>query len=134
MEKFKTLLLILLLGQASLAIGQTQAEITNDSAKRLRKAESELASIYNKILTAYSEDKEFVINLKESQDAWTKFRAVELKMKYPDREPGYYGSAHQMCVNDYLTELTNERAKRLQNWLSTTVEGDVCSGSIQVQR
>ena len=71
--------------------------------------------------------------MKESQEAWTKFRAIELKVKYPDREPGYYGSAHQMCVNDYLAELTNERAKRLRIWLTGTVEGDICSGSVQVQ-
>jgi uncharacterized protein YecT (DUF1311 family) len=133
MRQLKILGLLILLGQSFIVLGQTQAELTDDSNKRLKKVEAELTSVYNKILTSYSDDKEFIKNLKESQELWTKFRTTELKVMYPDREPGYYGSVHQMCINDYLAELTNDRIKRLRIWLTGTVEGDVCSGSIKVK-
>lgn len=122
---------IILVGQSSLVLGQSQAQLVDDSDKRLKSTEAEMRSVYNRILASYRNDIEFVKNLKESQDAWSKFSMAELKAKYPDREPGYYGSSHQMCVNDYLIELTIERIKRLKTWLTGTVEGDVCSGSIK---
>jgi uncharacterized protein YecT (DUF1311 family) len=121
------------MGQSFFVLGQTQAQLTIDSNKRLKKAEIELTSIYNKILTIYSDDKEFIKNLKESQDLWNKFRSTELKVMFPDRKLGYYGSVQQMCINDYLAELTNDRIKRLQTWLMGTVQGDVCSGSIKMK-
>lgn len=133
MRYLKILGLFILLGPSSLVFGQTQAQLTDDATERFKKAEVELNSVYTKILTTYADDKEFIKNLKESQDLWVKFRATELKVKYPDREPGYYGSVHQMCMKDYLTELTNERINRLRMWLAWAVEGDVCSGSIKVQ-
>lgn len=133
MRQLRLFGLIILLGQSFFVLGQTQAQLTADSNTRLKKTEAELNSVYNKILTTYSDDKEFIKNLKESQDLWTKFRTTELKVMFPDREPGYYGSVHQMCINDYLAELTNDRIKRLRTWLTGTVEGDVCSGSIKVK-
>ena len=133
MRQLKLLGLIILLGQSFFAQGQVQPQLTADSNARLKKAEAEFTSVYNKILTTYSDDKEFIKNLKESQDLWTKFRIAELKVMFPDREPGYYGNVHQMCIIDYLAELTNDRIKRLRTWLIGKVEGDVCSGSIKVK-
>ena len=133
MRQLKLLGLFIFIGQSSLLFGQTQAQLTDESNKRLKKAETELTSVYNKILTTYSDDKEFIKNLKESHELWTKFRTTELKVMFPDRKPGYYGSGHQMCINDYLADLTNDRVKRLRTWLNGTVEGDVCSGSIKVK-
>jgi uncharacterized protein YecT (DUF1311 family) len=37
---------------------------------------------------------------------------------YPDREDGYYGSIQPVCWNMYLTELTQERTKKLRIWLT----------------
>lgn len=134
MTHMKLFLLFILLFHSAILFGQTQSELTAESAKRLKTAETELSSVYKKILTAYSDDAEFIKNLKESQEFWIKFKQVELKMMYPNREPGYYGSAHQMCINDYLAQLTNDRTAKLKLWLAGTEDDDICSGSIQVKR
>jgi uncharacterized protein YecT (DUF1311 family) len=131
MKQLKILAVIILSGHSFLSFAQTQTQLTADSEKRRHEAEINLAFVYNKILETYQGDQEFIKNLKESQDIWIKFRTTELKTKYPDRKSGYYGSTHRMCVNDYLTELTNERIKRLQTWLTGAIEGDVCCGSIK---
>ncbi|MCE7067410.1 lysozyme inhibitor LprI family protein [Dyadobacter sp. CY326] len=95
------------------------------------KAEKEINSVYQKILQEYTTDKEFIKNLRASQRLWIQFRDAEVKARYPDREPGYYGSVHSMCVANLKTELTNERIKTLRVWLAGIEEGDVCAGSVK---
>jgi hypothetical protein len=56
-----------------------------------------------------------------------------MKMKYPDREPGYYGSVESMCWSNYLTQLTSERIKTLNQWIDGTEEGDVCAGTVKAK-
>jgi uncharacterized protein YecT (DUF1311 family) len=131
MTRSKILVTFILCLPSSFLFGQTQAQLTNDSSERLKKVEAELSSVYNRVLETYADDKEFITNIKQSQELWAKFKTAELKMKYPDRSAGYYGSTHQMCVNDYLAQLTNERIKRLRDWLTGMPDGDVCSGSIK---
>ena len=126
--------LLILVGQSILSSGQTQGEMNGESSSGLKNAEKELKTVYERILVEYKQDTEFIKNLKESQDLWTKLRDAELKTKFPDREPGYYGSVQPMCISDYLTELTNDRIKRLQTWLTGTEEGGVCSCSIKIIR
>ena len=54
-----------------------------------------------------------------------------MKAMFPDREPGYYGSVQPMCWYTYMTQLTRERIKTLNVWLTGTIEGDVCAGSVK---
>lgn len=126
--------LLIFVGQSILSNGQTQTEMNGEYSSGLKNSETELKAVYEKILVEYKGDTEFIKNLKESQSLWTKLRDTELKTKFPNREAGYYGSVQPMCVNDYLTELTNERIKRLRTWLTGTEEGDVCPGSIKIIR
>jgi hypothetical protein len=56
-----------------------------------------------------------------------------MKIKYPDREDGYYGSVQPMCWCMYVTYLTQERTKKLKVWLTGIEEGDVCSGSVKTK-
>jgi len=131
MGQLKLIGLLFLLAQSFLSIGQTQLEMNNDSGNRLKKAETELKGTLSKMQELYKSDSEFLKNLKESQDIWTKFKNAELKMKFPDREPGYYGSVHPMCVADFLADLTFERIEKLKVWVTGIEEGDVCSGSVR---
>lgn len=88
---------------------------------------------YQKILKEYSTDLVFIKNLKIAQNIWIKFRDAEMNTKYPQREPGYYGSIQPTCWNMYMTELTQKRTKELRTWLIGIPEGDVCSGSVKMK-
>lgn len=131
LKKIYLLLLLLIFSQNHILKGQTQTDLNIESNDELKKAEAEMSLVFNKILKEYSEDKVFIKNLKKSQLAWLEFRSIELQVMFPDREPGYYGSVHAMCVGGYLVELTNERTKKLTKWVVGTEEGDVCSGTLK---
>jgi uncharacterized protein YecT (DUF1311 family) len=84
-------------------------------------------------LKEYKSDTEFIKNLKASQIIWIKFRDSEMKVKFPDREVGYYGSIQPVCRYSYLEKLTKIRTNDLKVWLTGIEEGDVCSGSVKMK-
>ncbi len=106
---------------------QTQTEINRNADDAYRKSDKELNSIYQKILTDRKSDTVFIQNLKSSQRIWLKFRDAELKVKYPERGPGYYGSILPMCISIFLEQLTEERVTTLKTYLEIPKEGDVCN-------
>ena len=110
---------------------QTQAELNANSSQKLKKIESELSAIENKILNEYKEDKEFVSMFTQAQEKWKEYRDAQLRMKYPKRSPGWYGSNHSMCINLYLTQLNRDRIEFLNEWLRVSEEGDACRGSVK---
>ena len=132
MKQTKILLILALIAQCFIATAQVQDAETIESLKKLKHAESEMNDVFSKILVMYKGDNVFIKNIKESQDIWTKFRAAELKAKFPERSPGAYGDVYQMCVNDFLREMTVERIGKLKVWIAGTYEGDVCSGSVRI--
>lgn len=106
----------------------------NESARtEFLRADKELNSIYQKMLKDNAADTIFINNLKTAQRAWIQFRDAEMKMKYPEREDGFYGSAAPMCWNIYLKDLTTARIRTLKQWVDGIEEGDVCGGSIPVK-
>ena len=113
---------------------QTQAEMNKEAAINYKKADAELNKVYQQIMKEYADDPTFLDALRSSQRNWITFRDSELKMKYPDREPGWYGSIQPMCDSYYLAELTNERTAKLRAWLTGTEEGDVCAGTVRPKR
>jgi uncharacterized protein YecT (DUF1311 family) len=110
---------------------QTQAELNTMQYDSYKKTDKKLNEVYQAILKAYKSDPEFIKNLRTSQRIWITFRDAEVKVKYPDREDGYYGSIHPLCVSLYLEELTLDRISTLNLWLKGSEEGDACSGSIK---
>jgi len=112
---------------------QTQKEMNQDAASEFKAADNELNSIYQKILEDYADDKTFIASLKEAQRCWIVFRDAQLKMKYPDRDPGFYGSIQPVCEMTYLTELTRDRIKTLNIWIEGVEEGDGCAGTVRVK-
>src|SRR5262245_58794875 len=117
----------------TLCIGQTQLEMNTEAAKNYQKADTELNTAYQKILTEYKADTAFVRNFKTAQRLWVQLRDAEMKAKYPDREAGYYGSIQPMCWYMYLTDLTEERTKKIKIWLTGIEEGDTCSGTVKTK-
>ena len=127
-------LLTILIAIISLSgFSQTQLEMNNEASDSYKKADKELNAVYKAILNEYKSDTIFVKNLKASQKIWIAFRDAELRVKYPETEPGYYGSVYSLCVSSYLEKLTRERIKTLQQWIDGIEEGDVCSGSIKIK-
>ena len=111
---------------------QTQSNMNGEAVASYQKADKELNTAYQQILKEYSKDTAFIKNLKVSQRIWIQYRDAEMKVRYPNREAGYYGSVQPMCWYTYLTQLTQERAKQLNVWITGVKEGDVCAGSVKV--
>ena len=112
---------------------QTQAELNMMQYESYKKADKKLNEVYQAILKEYKSDTEFIKNLRASQRIWITFRDAEVKVKFPDREDGYYGSIHPLCISAYLEELTLDRISILTRWINGAEEGDGCSGSIDVK-
>ncbi|MFH2140878.1 MAG: lysozyme inhibitor LprI family protein [Bacteroidota bacterium] len=127
----KPLLLSIALLIAVFSFCQTQTDMNIESYETYNKADKELNYVYQKVLVKYQTDTAFIKNLRISQRNWIVYRDSELKMKYPEREQGYFGTMQPMCENDYLTELTKERIRTLNLWLTGAKPEDDCSGSIK---
>ena len=98
------------------------------------KVDKELNAIYQKILTEYTGDQEFIAKLKAAQRAWLKFRDAEMEALFPLQEKGYsYGSIYPMCHSIWLANLTQDRITQLKKWTEKVEEGDVCAGSIRTK-
>jgi uncharacterized protein YecT (DUF1311 family) len=126
--------LILICLPWSEASAQTQRDMNEDAAASFKAADKKLNSLYQKILKDYADDPVFIASFKAAQRCWITFRDAQLKMKYPDREPGYYGSIQPMLETMYLTELTKDRIKALQVWIDGVQEGDLSGGTVRVKQ
>ena len=126
------LILLFLFLSTNFCFAQTQLEMNDQARENYQKIDTELNSVYTKILKEYKSDTTFIKNLKIAQNIWLKFRDAEMKMKYPDREPGYYGSIQPVCWYNYLEKLTKKRTEELKIWLTGIKEGDSCSGSVKM--
>jgi uncharacterized protein YecT (DUF1311 family) len=124
---------LLLLGSAHMAQSQTQGDLNAQTESEWRAADKQLNSIYQQIIAENADDEVFLASLKEAQRCWIAFRDAQLKMKYPDREPGYYGSVLPSCEMMYLTELTQDRIKALQVWIDGVEEGNICAGTVKIK-
>jgi uncharacterized protein YecT (DUF1311 family) len=125
---------VLLLGDRSAAIAQTQKDLTEQACGKLKKADSELNRVYQQVLTANAGNAALVKALREAQRAWTVFRDAHVRSIYPEPEPMAYGSVNPMCRCGTLEQLTIQRSKQLQElWIDGTVD-DVCAGSSPIKR
>lgn len=107
----------------------TQADLNDCAGKQFTEADAELNRVYKAVLEKHREDALFVEKLRVAQRAWLAYRDAEIEAKYPhSKEAGtYYGSSFSMCDWLHKTQLTQERIKKLREWLDDS-EGDVCAG------
>ena len=117
----------------NISYGQSQAELNQQAYANYLKKDKELNLVYNKILKEYQSDSLFIKNFKNAQRIWIQLRDAEMKAKFPTREEGYYGSIYSYCWNSYLTELTEERIKKINEWLIGIEEGDICAGTVKLK-
>ena len=129
----KKILIIFILILSQQIISQTQGEMNDKANIDYVKADNKLNSIYNQILIEYNSDSQFIQNLKKAQRIWIDFRDAEVEMKYPSIDKSEYGSVFPMCRWMYLTELTEMRIIKLDEWINGIEEGDVCMGSTKMK-
>ena len=115
------------------ARAQTQGDLNAQTEAEWRAADKQLDSICRQIIAENADDEVFLASLKEAQRCWVAFRDAQLKMKYPDREAGYYGSVLPSCEMMYLTELTQDRIKALRVWIDGVEEGNICAGTVKIK-
>jgi uncharacterized protein YecT (DUF1311 family) len=123
----KQILTSLLFFACLTGFSQTQAEMNTNAKDSYQKTDAELNSVYQKIMIKNKSDTAFIKNLRASQKIWIKFRDAELKVRFPDREPEYYGSMYPMCVSMYLEGLTKERIATLKKFLDGSIGNDGCN-------
>lgn len=116
-----------------ICFSQTQSEMNIEASESYKIADKELNDIYKIIINEYKSDLIFIKNLKSAQRIWITFRDAELKVMYPEREMGYYGSIYPTCVSIYLEKLTRERIITLKAWIDGVEEGVVCNGSLKIK-
>ena len=126
----KVLIHLLLCLCSTISYAQSQWDMTMESDREFKKADKELNVVYQKILTKYAKNTEFIKALRESERLWVKFRLAELNMRFPGMGTKDYGSVYPMCANAIAEEITKKRITQLKQWLKPQEDGDVCTGSI----
>lgn len=114
-------------GMACDSPDQSQAGLNQCASDSAQGADAELNRVYAKVLAANAGDKVFVEKFRAAQRAWVAFRDAQIAARYPD--PADSGSVLPMCQSGEYEQLTRDRIKQLEQWVSGTEEGDVCAGS-----
>lgn len=110
----------------------TQLESNDCAGKQHQEADAELNRVYKAVLAKYEKDPLFIEKLRAAQRAWLAYRDAEIEAKFPHAAEGnYYGSIFPMCDALYRARLTEERTRKLREWLDGGEEGDACGGSVE---
>ena len=129
--KIKLILLFVCVVFSQFSFAQSQSQMNNDSYISYKKVDDELGVVYQKVIKKYAKNPDFIAALRASERLWIQLRDAEIKMRFPAKDPRFeYGSVYPMCVNIYLESITKTRISYLKEWLQTSDEGDVCSGSV----
>jgi uncharacterized protein YecT (DUF1311 family) len=110
----------------SIPYEQTQSGLNQAAGKDLKAAESELAQVWNQLMTKAAGKADAIAKLTKAQTAWKAYQDAQVQAMWPFPERRRYGSVYPMCVAVELTNLTITRVAELRTML-TSVEGDVCN-------
>ena len=114
---------------------QTQLELTRAAQVEYERRDSELNTVFARILKEYRDDGRFVRKLRLAQRAWIAFRDAHLAAVFPEDNPERtYGSSYAMCRWKLLTKITGARTEELKIWIEGVEEGDACAGSRRVRQ
>jgi uncharacterized protein YecT (DUF1311 family) len=129
MSKFLLIIIVLLI-TAFPSYSQTQAGMNKEAAAAYKNTDKKLNDVYQKIIKLYSANDLFIKNLKAAQRIWLQYRDAQIELRYPKENEDYYGSSLPMCKLNYSAELTNVRAKELEEWIKEPAEGEICNGTV----
>jgi uncharacterized protein YecT (DUF1311 family) len=124
--------LLILVFSVQFSLGQTQSEMNDEAEAEYTKSHAAMNKVYQQILQDYQDDVAFITKLKASQNLWLKFRDAESDMKFSAEDAyEYYGSVYPMCRYYYLADLTDQRTKKLREWLVSPISEEACPGSVK---
>lgn len=113
---------------------QTPQQLNEEACGKYKEADADMNQAYQQVLKQYQKDALFIPKFRAAQRAWVAFRDAHLAAAYPNAAPGAYGGVNPMCRCAILTQLTMARTGQLREWLDGTQEGDVCAGSIRINK
>jgi len=96
-------------------------------------------SVYVAILKEYAADTAFVTRFEKAQKLWNLTKHADIDARFPSRsndEPitVYYGQVVVDCMSSIVIEMNEQRLRYLNQWLRGIPEGDVCIGSIKMNK
>lgn len=103
----------------------------SEAKAQTQSADKQLYAVCQKTVEDYAV---FIASLEETPSCRIMFCDVQLKMKVPYREPGYYRSKLPVCEAIYFAELTQDKIKTLQRWTVGVEKGYACAGKVKVQK
>lgn len=109
----------------------SQRDMTINAIKSYQELDAALQRIYEEILVLYSDDEEFLVFFKRSQQAWIKYRDAHINAIWPaiETESRRLGTAERMSIPMELEEPTRQRIAVLLTWRQGIEEGYVGSGT-----
>ncbi len=122
----KVLLIALIAFSCSLtALSQTQPDTNKEASRAYLEADRSLNEVYQKILEKNRAKGKFLKNLRNVQRAWINYRDAEFTLKYPETVIHDHGTKITDSQAAYLTKLTEERTKILQELLNRHSGGTI---------
>jgi uncharacterized protein YecT (DUF1311 family) len=105
-----------------------QQEMNACAEDDFKKADSELNKVYKALLHKEKDNKVFIKKLRESQNAWIKFRDAELAAAFACEGSALvcWGSMYPECYDTLSAKMTRERIVRLKKYLEEGQPADDC--------
>lgn len=115
---FKKLFIVLIICLFTTPIyAQTQSEMIEFAINRSKVENEKLNKIYQSILVDFSDDKNFIENLKKSQNAWEKYKEAQVSALFPEKGEDIvynYGSNYEIYYYSYIYDLIKLRISELK--------------------
>jgi uncharacterized protein YecT (DUF1311 family) len=107
----------------NIGIDYTQAEAKENVYMIYKKANKKLNDVYQQVLAKYKSNRLFIKNMRTAERLWIKFRDAEIAVKFSRQDLKNTDSVLSIAKIVYLTHLTEERTKILQNIFEPTKIG-----------
>jgi uncharacterized protein YecT (DUF1311 family) len=102
-------------GQYDPPVSQLKNNTAADPLTMYKNADWKLNEVYQQLLAMKKTNKVFIKNLKNAERLWIKYRDAQLTEKYPQVKPASDKSMFTKPQLTYLTILTEDRIKELQD-------------------
>ena len=98
----------------------TQLELTQCAGDDAKRADAELNSVYQQLLSKAKGNEHAIEKIRAAQRAWISFRDAQLAAVFPrEDKQAAYGSMYAMCYANIAAEMTRERTAQLRRMLKS---------------